>query len=210
MTVVTDDHQVLSTYIGDFAHELNDRASLAASTTRAVNLFRDSGLSRQQFIQHLYAARQITQQRTASIRSVSRNSESTAHRKHKMAYFFAVVEDLLVPDQLPTSLPATASVSTADVPSMHECVQTSVPVTTDPPYHESVLEKRWRLAANELADQMTSANHQQWIVPLELLDVTNDHALLRSPSATVCAYVQSRLAETVARALRVKVVEIQT
>ena len=46
------------------------------------------------FIEHLYAARSITKERTAVIRT-SAGDTTAEWRKNKMSYFFAVLEDRL-------------------------------------------------------------------------------------------------------------------
>ncbi len=81
---------VLLAYAEDLARELNDRAPLASTTTRLVNLFRASGLDLETFVARLMQARAITQERTASIRTRSEGFGP----KPKMAFFLAVVEDL--------------------------------------------------------------------------------------------------------------------
>jgi hypothetical protein len=65
-------------------------------TTRAVNLFHESGLSRQAFIEALYQARAITKERSASVRAGS-TSDGGGSRptKRKIAYFFVCLEDKL-------------------------------------------------------------------------------------------------------------------
>jgi len=70
-TVYDEDREVLLAYITDFARELNDRASLKTSTTRAVHLLQRSGLPREAFIQRLYEARALTKERSASIRAAA-------------------------------------------------------------------------------------------------------------------------------------------
>jgi len=86
---------VLLAYITDFARELNDRASLKTSTTRAVHLLQRSGLPREAFIQRLYEARALTKERSASIRATTRDPNVPVPVKAKMAYFFACLERLL-------------------------------------------------------------------------------------------------------------------
>ena len=81
---------VLLGYAEDLARELNDRAPLASTTTRLVNLFRASGLDLETFVTRLMQARAITQERTASIRG---HGEGVGP-KPTMAFFLAVVEDL--------------------------------------------------------------------------------------------------------------------
>jgi len=81
---------VLLAYITDFATEFHDQAPLSSSTTRTYNLFRQSGVSMEQFIDCLYKARLTTKERTANIRKMTEQGLKT-----KMAYFFAVLEDRL-------------------------------------------------------------------------------------------------------------------
>ena len=86
-----EDRQVILEYVEDLAREFRDRASLKSSTSRAVNLHKQSGLSLDEFLQRLQEARAITKERSASIRSQEEGSAS----KHKMAYFFACLENIL-------------------------------------------------------------------------------------------------------------------
>ncbi len=88
-------HRVLLAYIGDYAREFNDQAKLKASTTRAFNLYRQSGIALDTFIARLGEARAITQEQTAAIRTRVDDGTTAFPRKNKMAYFFAVLEDLL-------------------------------------------------------------------------------------------------------------------
>ena len=90
----SEDRQAILAFIQDFARELGDQAPLQSSVTRALNLYRNSGLSRETFIETLYQARSITQERSASITSQT-SSDGGFPRKRKMAYFFSVVEDRL-------------------------------------------------------------------------------------------------------------------
>ncbi len=85
---------VLVDYVADFAREFNDRASLTASTTRTLALYRRSGLGLEAFVDALYEARTITKERSAAIRAAP-VGEGAMPTKPKMAYFFAVLEDLL-------------------------------------------------------------------------------------------------------------------
>ena len=87
--------RVLLAYIGDYAREFNDQAKLKASTTRAFNLYRQAGVALDAFIARLGEARAITQEQTAAIRTRVDNGTTAFPRKNKMAYFFAVLEDLL-------------------------------------------------------------------------------------------------------------------
>jgi hypothetical protein len=89
-----EERERLRAYLGDFAAELGDEASLASSITRALNLFRAAGVPPELWGDHLYRARAITQERTAQITKPSRDG-GTIRRKNKMPYFFEVLEDLL-------------------------------------------------------------------------------------------------------------------
>ncbi len=88
-------YQVIQSYIADFARELNDRAPLKTSTTRAYHLYQRSGLDRDAFIAQLYAARAIVKERAGSIRSVGEKDAWGAPVKQRAAYYYAVLEDLL-------------------------------------------------------------------------------------------------------------------
>ncbi len=90
-----EDYQVIQSYIADFAREFNDQASLKISTTRAYNLFKRAGVSRDIMIEQLYAARAIVKERTGGIRSRAGEDAYGIPTKNKAAYFFAVLEDLL-------------------------------------------------------------------------------------------------------------------
>ena len=85
---------MLVDYVADFAREFRDQASLKASTTRALTLYRRSGLGLEAFVDVLYQARAVTKERSASIRAAP-VGDGAMPAKPKMAYFFAVLEDLL-------------------------------------------------------------------------------------------------------------------
>jgi hypothetical protein len=89
-----EERERLRSYLGDFAAELGDEASLASSITRALNLFRTAQVPPELWGDHLYQARAITQEHTAQITKQSSNGR-TIRRKNKMPYFFEVLEDLL-------------------------------------------------------------------------------------------------------------------
>lgn len=90
-----EDRQVISAYIEDFARELNDTAPLTSSVSRAHNLYRQAGLHREAFISKLYEARTITREHATGIRSRAGDPAKVLTPKKKMAYFFAVLEDVL-------------------------------------------------------------------------------------------------------------------
>jgi len=86
---------VLQSYVSDFAREFNDQAPLRASTMRAYNLLRRTELPREEFISFLYTARAVTKERTGNIRSRAGEDTFGTPIKAKMAFFFAVLEDLV-------------------------------------------------------------------------------------------------------------------
>lgn len=81
-------------YMTDFRREFPDRASLKSSTTRAYNLYVESGVALDTFIDGLYRARSVVKERTGSIRGAGVDEQGRS-MKNKMAYFFAVLEDVL-------------------------------------------------------------------------------------------------------------------
>ena len=56
-------------FIEDLRRELNDQATAGATLARAVNLYRRSGLSLEEFHALLYDSRRLTQQQTGSVRA---------------------------------------------------------------------------------------------------------------------------------------------
>ncbi|MHB8645643.1 MAG: hypothetical protein ACYDAR_07630 [Thermomicrobiales bacterium] len=90
------DVNVITDYVSDLARELNDEASLPSSVSRAMNLYRRAGIDLDGFTDALLGARAATKQHSASIRKQSdANSNLIAPTKNRMAYFFAVLEDVL-------------------------------------------------------------------------------------------------------------------
>ncbi|MDP9473617.1 MAG: replication protein [Chloroflexota bacterium] len=81
-------------YLADFAREFGDQAPLTSSVTRTLKLFRESGLALPTFIDVLYAARATTKERSAGIKAAPVGNGPWPV-KPKMAYFFAVLEDLV-------------------------------------------------------------------------------------------------------------------
>ena len=81
-------------FVEDFAREFNDAAPLRSSTSRLVNLYQRAESPMGEFIDQLYAARSITKERTAAIRTTAEYAAPGA-QKNKMGYFFAVLEDRL-------------------------------------------------------------------------------------------------------------------
>ena len=78
-------------YAQDLAREMRDQAPLTSTTTRLVNLYKQSGLDLDTFLERLMQARAITQERTGSIRTRAEGFGP----KPKMQYLFAILEDVL-------------------------------------------------------------------------------------------------------------------
>ncbi|MDQ6733311.1 MAG: hypothetical protein M3Z35_04215 [Nitrospirota bacterium] len=90
------DVNVITDYVSDLARELNDEASLPSSVSRAMNLYRRADGDLDGFIDALLGARAATKQHSASIRKQSdANGNLIGPTKNRMAYFFAVLEDVL-------------------------------------------------------------------------------------------------------------------
>jgi hypothetical protein len=79
-------------YAEDYGRELGDQAPLTSTVTRLTNLYRDSGLELEVFLDLLITARAITQERTAAIRTPRPDGQGP---KPKMAYWFTVLEGLI-------------------------------------------------------------------------------------------------------------------
>jgi hypothetical protein len=100
---LAEDRLALAGFIEDFRRELNDQASSGATLTRAVNLYRRSGLTLEEFQALLYDARRRTQQHTAAIRAQPPETGAAGRLrgKPKMAYFFGVLQNALGLDEQP-------------------------------------------------------------------------------------------------------------
>ncbi len=83
-----EDQLAIAATIERLALELGDTASPKASTTRAMNLFQQSGVGRDAFLDLLFQA-------SAEVRDRRRDPGKAPLPRNRMAYFFAVVEDRL-------------------------------------------------------------------------------------------------------------------
>jgi hypothetical protein len=92
VNVLRQDAQV-ARYVEDIARELHDQAPLAASATRAINLWRESHLSLDEFLAAMIHARRRTQEHSGSIKAI--DPDGPPGQKAKMAYWFAVLEDVV-------------------------------------------------------------------------------------------------------------------
>jgi hypothetical protein len=89
--VAPRDRETVSWYISNFAEEFSDNAPLGSSVSRALNLYKRSGLSLDEFLHCLQDARRITKAHWAAIRGERRPGRP----KSAMRYYFAVAEDVL-------------------------------------------------------------------------------------------------------------------
>ncbi len=88
-----EDRQVILGLLSDFRREFNDQATFKQSVSRCYNLLQRSDLEIGTFVSRMYEARAITKERSASITGVLAGGPSMS-TKHKMAYWFSVLEDL--------------------------------------------------------------------------------------------------------------------
>ncbi|MDP9358091.1 MAG: replication protein [Chloroflexota bacterium] len=83
-----EDRLAIGAIIEHLSTDLGDTASPKASTTRAMNLFREAGVSRDAFVDLLFQA-------SAEVRDRRQHPGKAPLPRNRMAYFFAVVEDRL-------------------------------------------------------------------------------------------------------------------
>jgi len=75
-----EEREMVLAFIGDFAREFADQAQLKSSVSRALNIYKESGLSSTVFQDRMYQARTKTKERRTAIKG------------SQMAYFFACLE----------------------------------------------------------------------------------------------------------------------
>jgi hypothetical protein len=90
----TEEREKLFVYLRDFGPELGDEASLPASITQVLKIFHAAGVPPERWDDHLYRARTLTQERTASIKKQG-SGATGVRRKNKFPYFKAVLRDLV-------------------------------------------------------------------------------------------------------------------
>jgi hypothetical protein len=83
---------VIERYATDYAAELRDQAPIDSTVGRLVNLYAESDIALNAFLDLLQEARVATQKRSGGIRTETADGSG---RKAKMAYFFGVLEDLI-------------------------------------------------------------------------------------------------------------------
>lgn len=90
-----EDAERIAWVIQDLGRELHDQASAKSSASRACRLYATSGLSLDDFLDVLQTARVRTQRYSASIKAEPTPTANGWGAKPKMAYFFAVLEDVV-------------------------------------------------------------------------------------------------------------------
>lgn len=85
---VSDDRQAIAATIHMIADELGDRANRKSTITRATNLFAQSGVGRELFVDAMYLAK-------GEVCDRRRDPGTAPVPGNQMAYFFAVLEDRL-------------------------------------------------------------------------------------------------------------------
>jgi hypothetical protein len=91
----SEERDRLRAYLTDFMLELHDEASLPASITRAVNLFKQANIPPERWDDFLYQARTITQEHSGSIKKGRSQHDGSLAVKNKAPYFFAVLQQLV-------------------------------------------------------------------------------------------------------------------
>jgi hypothetical protein len=182
----------LAGFVEDLRRELNDRAPAGATLTRAVNLYRRSGLSLERFRDLLYDARRRTQQHTGAIRAerIDKGAGGLS-AKPKMAYFFGVLQNALSLNDDATSEHAEAGSPAVEAsPSPALAAIAPMPrVGTNREFAESVANAAMSRNVNwHLARQLAQEDPH-------LLAAWLDHggtwALARDPGAELAKLVRS-------------------
>jgi hypothetical protein len=94
--IFDEERDAIASVLRDFARELGDTAPLPSTISRAVNVYRTSQWELNAFLDALYEARRITQERTAAIRT---ESPQKLGPKNKIPYFFRVLESVITGQQ---------------------------------------------------------------------------------------------------------------
>ena len=151
--------QRLAIFVEDFRREFHDQATLAATTSRLANLYHRAGVPLDTFVEHLYAARATTQERTAAIRTPA----GAGPHKNKTPYFFAVLEERLGlraggPSEPPTPAhPAPETARLADLARRVAAVGVSWPEASGLVARNPELAERWLAARRHWAQEREPA-----------------------------------------------------
>ena len=92
----TEEREKLYAYLRDFSLELGDEAQLSSSITQVLKIFRAAHIPMEHWDEHLYRARALTQEHSASI--TKRSGDPTRlSGKNKFPYFKKVIVSLVDP-----------------------------------------------------------------------------------------------------------------
>jgi len=201
------DDEALAAEIAALSAELGDDAP-RSSLGRARNLCRDAGVSPARFLRLLDEAAARTRARQASI--VKRRRDDQA--PNGMPYLFAVLTDLLHPasprvaDVGPDPLRRQAGPSgrrrRRRDDSRSEPAK-SYAAWSDSPAPLPIVEEHpvWRAVLAELAQLMTAENYNAWLATTRALDQEGELLRVAVPAAFNKAWLDTKLAGCVARAL---------
>lgn len=92
----TEEREKLYVYLRDFSIELGDEAQLSSSITQVLKIFHSAHIPLEHWDDHLYRARALTQEHSASIKKTSGNP-SKLSGKNKFPYFKKVLMSLVTP-----------------------------------------------------------------------------------------------------------------
>ncbi len=201
------DEQALAAEIAALSTELGDDAP-RSSLGRARNLSRDAGVSPARFLRLLDEAAARTRDRQASI--VKRRRDGQA--PNGMPYLFAVLTDLLHPasprvaDVGPDPLRRQAGPSGRRRRRRDDsCSEPakSYAAWSDSPAPLPIVEEHpvWRAVLAELAQLMTAENYNAWLATTRALDQEGELLRVAVPAAFNKAWLDTKLAGCVARAL---------
>ena len=93
----TEEREKLYAYLRDFSAELGDEAQLSASITQVLKIFHTAHIPIEHWDDHLYRARALTQEHSASITKRSADPARLSG-KNKFPYFKKVVMSLVSPE----------------------------------------------------------------------------------------------------------------
>jgi biotin operon repressor len=92
----TEEREKLHAYLHDFSIELGDEAQLSSSITQVLKIFHTAHIPLEHWDDHLYRARALTQEHSATIKKPSGNPNRLSG-KNKFPYFKKVLMNLVAP-----------------------------------------------------------------------------------------------------------------
>jgi hypothetical protein len=214
------ERQRILAFIEDFAREFNDQAPLSSSVSRAYNLWHRSGIPIEAFSSFMYEARALTNEYSARVQKTDDKSSGWGPQKNKMAYYFAILEELVgqhAPNhaaideaQMPargngySARSQPAKNTSSDVPGSPRRPRTAKkraihrPDAQDGVQQTDGAEELWKRVRSSLSDLGTP--HDQWLDGARgterdgkfIISVSDDNAR---------AWIEARLTPAIQRAL---------